>query len=119
MSPSLQLSEPIADKMTPHQIITALQSTMNAHDEEGLVALFSRDAFVRDGGLRYSGLTGIRCWIQDCFERYDLSIKILAVSGENTSWHFEATVAGNFEGSPVRLDHYLTIEEGNISSLEI
>lgn len=100
-------------------VIDALVEAMNAHDEEMLAACFSREAVVHDGGLEYRGPAAIRRWMQEAFEKYALHLEITDVSGQNRNWTFEARVSGSFEGSPVHLEHTVTIENGKITNLEI
>lgn len=105
--------------MNPQDLITALVRAINSGDNEALIALFSRQSSVRDGGLWYTGPTAIKHWIRDCIERYSLSLEILTVSGEDRSWLFEALVSGTFEGSPVRVEHRVTILGEKIANLDI
>lgn len=104
---------------TPSKLIDGLVEAINAHDEEHLAACFSHQATVRDGGLEYRGLSAIRRWIREAFDRYALHVNVIAVSGQGKTWFFHARVSGNFEGSPVQLEHSVTIEDGKIANLEI
>ena len=92
---------------------------MNTRDEDTLASFFSEHAVIRDGGLEYSGPAAIKCWIQNAFEKDALNLKDIKVSGRGEAWLFEALVSGTFEGSPVRLEHSLTIQNGKISNLDI
>jgi hypothetical protein len=103
----------------PCEVICGLVKAMNAHDEENLTACFSNQAIVRDGGLEYRGVPAIRRWMQEAFDRYSLHLDVTDVSGQGKNWFFQARVSGNFEGSPVQLEHSLTIEDGKIANLEI
>jgi len=105
--------------MKPQDLITALVKAINTGDKETLVALFTGQSSVRDGGLWYTGPAAIKHWIRDCIERYSLSLEILTVSGEDRAWLFEALVSGTFEGSPVRIEHRVTIQDEKIASLDI
>jgi ketosteroid isomerase-like protein len=104
---------------TPCEVISGLVEAMNARDEKNLAACFCRQATVRDGGLEYRGSSAIRRWMQDAFDRYALHLDVTEVSGQGKTWFFQARVSGNFEGSPVKLEHSLTIEDGKIANLEI
>ena len=104
---------------SPCLVIDNFVEAINAHDEETLAACFSRHAVVHDGGLEYRGPTAIRRWMQDAFEKYDLHLDVTDVSGNGQNWLFDALVSGSFEGSPVRLEHSITLENGKIASLEI
>lgn len=104
---------------TPYDLISGLARTINDRDEENLVACFARNAVVRDGGLEYRGFPAIRRWIQTSFERYSLNLEILRIVGDGRAWLFDARVSGTFEGSPVRLEHSVVIENGKIATLEI
>jgi hypothetical protein len=106
-------------KTTPCEVICGLVKAMNAHDEENLSACFASEAIVKDGGLEYRGTPAIRKWMQDAFDRYSLHLDVTDVSGAGKNWFFHAQVSGNFEGSPVQLEHCLTIEDGKIANLEI
>jgi hypothetical protein len=105
--------------VTPSEIINGLVEAINTHDEDHLVACFSHQATIRDGGLEYRGLSAIRRWIREAFDRYALHLKVTGVSGQGQTWFFHARVSGNFEGSPVQLEHSLTIKNGKIANLEI
>jgi hypothetical protein len=104
---------------TPHELITGFAKALNARDESDLVSIFSHQAVIRDGGLKFRGLGGVRNWIQTAIDRYDLRLKVLAITGHGQEWLFDAVVSGSFEGSPVRLEHSLTLEDGKIALLEI
>jgi SnoaL-like domain len=104
---------------TPHDLISGFAHDLNARNEENLAAIFTDTATVHDGGLEYRGPAAIRYWIQTTIERYALKLKILDVSGQDDRWLFDAMVSGSFEGSPVRLEHHLTIENGKIAHLDI
>lgn len=104
---------------TPYDLISCLALGLNTRDEENLAAIFAEHAVVRDGGLEYHGTAAIRHWIQTTIERYALNLKILKVSGQGREWLFDALVSGSFEGSPVRLEHSLVIEDGKIANLDI
>lgn len=114
----LCLSEKMS-KATPADLISALAHSMNERDEETLLALFAADAVVRDGGLDYEGHAAIRCWIHNCFEKYDLALKVLSISNHDEIWILDAIVSGSFEGSPVRLDHFATLGDGKLKRLDI
>lgn len=104
---------------TPHELISGFAQSLNARDERRLVSIFSRHAVIRDGGLKFRGLGGVRSWIQTTIDRYDLRLKVLAVTGHDQEWLFDAVVSGSFEGSPVRVEHCVTLEGGKIALLEI
>lgn len=104
---------------TPQDLIAGFVRSLNARDEETLSAQFLEHATIRDGGLEYRGATAIRHWIQTTIERYAVKLKIVAISGTGNEWLFDAVVSGTFEGSPVRLEHSLTIKDGKIANLDI
>lgn len=105
--------------LTAHPLISDFARNLNARDEERLIAIFSEDAIVRDGGQEYCGSAAIRHWIQTTIDRYALHLKVLEVSAHGKEWLFDAIVSGRFEGSPVRIEHTLTIENGKIAHLLI
>jgi hypothetical protein len=104
---------------TPHDLISSLADALNARDERNLIAIFAEHAVICDGGLRFRGPAGIRDWIQSTLVRHGLSLKVLSVSGQGREWLFDAIVSGAFEGSPVRVEHCVTIEDGKIAQLDI
>jgi hypothetical protein len=104
---------------SPCAVIDTFVEAMNAHDEETLAACFSRQAVVHDGGLEYRSPAAIRRWMQEAFEKYALHLEVTDVSGQGQTWLFEALVSGSFEGSPVQLEHIITIENGKIAKLDI
>ena len=106
--------------MTNHcDLITDFVRVMNTRNEQTLAALFAEHAVVRDGGLEYRGPAEIKYWIQNAFEKDALNLEVINVSGQGEVWFFEALVSGSFEGSPVHLEHRLTIQNGKISNLDI
>lgn len=102
----------------PCLVIDEFVRAINTQDETALTACFAPGAVVRDGGLEYRG-TCVKQWIHDVFERYDLRLDVSDISGLEDAWTFTALVSGNFEGSPVRLEHNVTIADGRIELLEI
>ena len=105
--------------LEPNELINGLVNAVNAHDGATLASCFDQEAIVRDGGLEYRGPTGVQCWIHNSIEKYDLSLEVIDVSGDGEEWRFDASVSGTFEGSPVQIEHSLTIRDGKIAGLLI
>lgn len=103
----------------PADLITRLIHSVNTRDEPGFAALFTADAVVHDGGLHYTGPNAATRWLRESHDRYALRIYPLDISGQHSQWILAALVTGTFEGSPVRLDHHLTIRNHQICRLEI
>jgi len=91
----------------------------NSGDVEALSECFAADAIVRDEGHTYEGLTAIRQWKTDTKKKYNHAVTPLAVSDRDGKTVLEASLAGNFPGSPVTLEFSFVLEDGKIASLEI
>jgi hypothetical protein len=103
----------------PADLITRLIHSVNTCDEPSFAALFTADAVIHDGGLRYTGPDAAIRWLRESHDRYALRLHPLDISGHHPHWTLDSLVTGTFEGSPVRLDHYLTITHDRISRLEV
>lgn len=101
------------------ELIATLIQSVNTKNTTTFAALFAPEATIHDGGLHYTAPDAATRWLRESHQRYALRLQLLSISGQHTQWTLEALVTGTFEGSPVRLDHYLTICQNKITHLEI
>lgn len=52
-------------------------------------------------------------------DKYLMQWEVVAIHREKNEWILHATVSGTFEGSPVLLDHRISIQNGKITLLDI
>jgi|SRR5215510_8131137 len=94
-------------------------ASANAHDTSAIEGCFATNATVRDEGRSIKGIAAIKAWRVETCEKYHHSVEPLAVSGRDGKVVVTGRVSGNFQGSPITLDHIFEIEGGKIISLEI
>lgn len=92
--------------------------TMNRHDVNAFVALFSSDAAVDDEGATHHGHVQIRAWIENAFARYQPILEVTGAEADEKTATITGPVSGTFDGSPVLLHYHLTFRDGKIATLE-
>jgi len=102
-----------------HPVIPRLVQALNGPDGDAVAALFAPTAVVRDGGLEYRGKAAVQRWFLTLRDKYLMQWEIAAIRREENEWILHALVSGTFEGSPVPLDHRLSLENGKIIRLDI
>ena len=91
----------------------------NSGDTDSLGACFADHAVVRDEGGTYQGVAAIKQWMRDAKAKYQHTVAPTAIAQRDGKTVVTATVAGNFPGSPLSLEHIFGIEGRRIVSLEI
>ncbi len=105
--------------MTLPSILEAYFNAQNAHDIDGLVACFARDAQVRDEGEDIVGHEAIRAWKEKVRDKYHVSIEPLSHWTKAGHDLVTARVAGTFPGSPIELTYRYDLRDGKIARLEV
>ncbi len=104
---------------TYHPLIAQLVPAMNTHNSDAVVPCFTDQAIVYDEEREHRGLTAIKAWIEDAFQKYRFNIEVLEVTDGGDEISFNGRVSGTFEGSPIELQHQITVRHGKIASLVI
>lgn len=101
------------------QTITEYIEAANARDPQRAAACFHEDATVRDEGSTLSGREEIAVWIADTGEKYGATIEPADLEEADGHHILQATVRGNFPGSPITLHFNCLLRSGIIQTLEI
>ena len=101
------------------RIIDDYIKASNAHDVKSILACFSEDAVVRDEGEERRGKKMIEDWIAKTIQKYKFQFKPLSIKRDHPKVVVAVEVSGTFDGSPVSLDYYFTIEGDKIRCLAI
>jgi hypothetical protein len=99
--------------------IAAYFHTQNAHDVDGMLAAFTRQAHVHDEGQDFTGPAAIRAWIEDTTRKYRPSVTPLAIEQVDGLSVVKVRVAGTFPGSPIELRYRFRLEGRLIAGLDI
>ena len=91
----------------------------NAHDIEGMMAVFAEHAAVKDEGKEHRGLAAIREWMKEAITKYEFKVEPTEVVEVDGKIVVTGLVSGNFPGSPVSLPHRFTLDHQKITRLEI
>lgn len=91
----------------------------NGADTARLDDCFTDDAVVHDERRTHRGHAGIRAWKDEARARFDYSVEPVDAVRDGDRLTVTANVAGNFPGSPVRLDHVFELQGDRIRSLTI
>lgn len=100
-------------------MINTYVESMNAQDAKRFAGLFTADAEVQDEGHTHRGLAEIEAWIGEAWRKYQPHLAPRSVSGEAPNLVLSAEVSGNFDGSPVVLQHHIQVEGDKIAKLHI
>jgi hypothetical protein len=90
-----------------------------ARDFTMAVSGFSASAVVKDEGRDHQGPVAIRTWIEETAAKYEDRAEVRAVSSCGDTVEVTADVTGRFPGSPILLRFKFTLDDGQISRLEI
>ncbi|MEW7848780.1 nuclear transport factor 2 family protein [Massilia aurea] len=101
------------------QAIADYIAAANAQAPERLATCFTPDAIVHDEGHEHRGRGRIAAWVRDTGMRYDATIEPGVLDEISGGHRLQATVRGNFPGSPIALHFHFILEAGAIASLEI
>ena len=106
---SLKLPNPVASYLAAEK----------AKDADRLAESFADDAWVHDEGHIHRGRDAIRSWKREADTKYGYVMEPLEASVGDKVVKLRARLTGNFPGSPVELNHTFTVENDQITSLEI
>ncbi|GAB6110221.1 nuclear transport factor 2 family protein [Fusibacter bizertensis] len=102
----------------PESIKTYFQAS-KSYDRNLLVNCFAKDAILYDEGLTYHGSTAIADHISQANTDFQVKTEVVNVEEKDKEVIVTAILSGNFNGSPVTLDYYFTMDEKKIASLRI
>jgi hypothetical protein len=91
----------------------------NAEDAQGVAACFQADGTVHDDGGIWRGRAAIAEWTREASTRYHATIEPRDLTEADDKCRLQASVSGNFPGSPVVLAFDFVLRAGGIQSLEI
>ena len=106
---SLQLPDPIERYV----------QIANSGTPEAAPECFAPDAIVRDEGQTYEGVAAIRNWMAATKKKYGHTVAPLEFTERGGQSVLEATLTGNFPGSPITVNFSFVLAGGKIRSLEI
>ena len=99
--------------------LAALVTAHNAHDVSAFAACFSEDAVLRDEGHMHLGRAAIHGWFEDVSRKYKMTLHVTELTTQDSEPVLHGKVSGNFPGSPLDMDYYLAVEDGEIVALKI
>jgi ketosteroid isomerase-like protein len=102
-----------------HPLIVGFVEASNSRDTDRLLALFSDDAVVRDEGNEYRGIDRIRAWRADVEAKYTFTTTPREVAERGDETVLIGSLAGDFPGSPVDLEHRFALAGDRIMALTI
>lgn len=91
----------------------------NGGDVSRLASCFSADATVFDENKTHEGIEAIESWQHEAQQAFTYHVQPLEAVHEDGRLIVIARLAGDFPGSPVKLDHVFMLKDGRIRSLEI
>jgi hypothetical protein len=100
-------------------VIRELVKTQNNHDSASYANCFSETAVVVDEGKTYNGKSEIKNWVNKANESINPVMKPLKYRELEKEAVLLAEISGDFDGSPVVLKFYHTIENGLLQRLKI
>ena len=90
-----------------------------AGDARAVARCFTADAVVRDEGGTFTGIAAIEQWNTQAKATYHYTVEPLSVNARDGEIVVIGKVAGDFPGSPIKLQHMFRIAGDKIVSLEI
>ncbi len=99
--------------------VAAYVEAYNARHREAAVACFSEHALVHDEAKDFRGRKEIAGWVGESIEKYQPLLTPGKAEGGDGRTVVAMTVSGSFPGSPVNLAFQFTIEDEQISELNI
>lgn len=105
--------------MNMPDIVEAFFDADSRNDADSLSQTFSSDAVVEDEGARHQGKDAIRRWWVAAKEAAQYIADPIETTGVGDTVFVRAKISGQFPGSPVKLNYSFTIEDGEITRLEI
>lgn len=102
----------------PSQVSAYIEAS-NAFDAAGVARCFVPDGIIRDDGEVRRGTADIAAWAHETGQRYRATMAPRRVTGTGNQCLVEATVEGNFPGSPATLRFSFALQDEGIAKLEI
>jgi ketosteroid isomerase-like protein len=99
--------------------IAAFVQAENQRDSSAVAACFTSNAVIHDEGSEMRGTTAIKEWIDNTFKKYQFTIEPAGIAKGDNKIILNATLTGDFPGSPISLDFQFTIQEDKIATLII
>jgi ketosteroid isomerase-like protein len=99
--------------------IAAYIDASNARKADALIACFTPEAVVVDEGRTYRGADEIRQWIAKSEAAYAFTLEVTHVAEQGSETVVTCRVTGTFEGSPIHLRFFFTLEGDKIAALTI
>jgi hypothetical protein len=99
--------------------ISAYFSARNSFDADRVLVTFDENAIVNDEDKQYRGRAEIRAWIEETTRKYRATASPKDARKTGGEIIVSAVVSGNFDGSPLLLDHVFTLTGQKIGRLEI
>lgn len=84
-----------------------------------ITQIFAHDAEVSDEGRTHRGHDAIESWQAEAQRKFTYTVEPVSVSRDDSRLVITATVAGDFPGSPVQLEHVFSLDGNLIQSLKI
>jgi hypothetical protein len=106
---SISLTGPIASYFSARQ----------AFNIDAILEPFAENAVVKDENEEHRGLRAIRFWVERTTAQYHATVKPQSATDASDETIVSGLVSGDFEGSPVLLEHTFTLAGQKISRLEI
>lgn len=97
--------------------IANLITAQNNYDSTAYAAVFSENATVLDEGQTYKGRKEIQNWIEQANKTFKTVMKPIEYSANQQI--LKAEISGNFPGSPLVLNYFFELKDGEIHSLKI
>lgn len=102
-----------------HATIAGYFDAQNSQDVDAMCAAFSNDAVVLDEGGLMRGEAALRRWMVETTSTFQPKVAITALHNVGERVLVDAAVSGDFPGSPVQLRFDFTLEQDQITRLEI
>jgi ketosteroid isomerase-like protein len=99
--------------------LAAYIDASNARNADALIACFSPDAVVVDEGRTHRGSDQILQWIAQTEAAYAFTLEVTNVAEQGSETVVTCRVTGTFEGSPIQLRFFFTLEGDRIAALTI
>ena len=100
-------------KLSP--LLATFIQAMNTHDSNLLSSCFDDNAIVYDEGEEIKGLTPIKQWADNVFNKYELTAKVTDTTQSDNETILTTLVSGTFPGSPLEIKYYITFNKGKIA----
>ncbi|WP_059054201.1 nuclear transport factor 2 family protein [Paenibacillus senegalimassiliensis] len=101
------------------EVVKKYFEASNSYDRNLLAKCFAEEAILYDEGQTYHGQAAIETHIVETNNKLLVKTDVTNVVEKNGETIVTATVSGNFDGSPVPLDFYFTLNSQKISLLRI